>query len=190
MSVIRRDNSLVVDSLLMLKTPNPHIMQFNDMSISVHYIPFRKTDRFKPFPDGSYMIARPGEQVLLFYDVDHNETGRIALNIEPREVTNQDIDRVLENAQPEMRRAIVPRIDDYKPAFTNAWATDSHILLYIETTEENGYEVAVLNRQGEFLGKFNLSEFDYIQTVSGNQVYTIHKNPDVGDSIRIYEIDI
>src|SRR5690554_4724356 len=136
------------------------------------------------------MIARPGEQTLIFYDIDHNETNLITLNVEPREVTRQDIDREMENAQPDMRRAVEPRIDHYKPAFLNAWATDSHILLHIETTDENGAEAAVLNRQGEFLGKFNLSEFDNIQTVSGNKVYTIHRNPDVGDSIRIYELNI
>lgn len=189
MSVIDRDNSLVQDSVISLRTPNPHIAQSGD-GIFVHYIPFKNTDRFKSFADGSYMIARPGEQTLAFYDTDHNETNRITLNVEPREVTRQDIDRTLDNTQPEMRRDIEPRIDDYMPAFLDAWATDTHIFLHTETTEDNGAEVAVLNRQGEFLGKFNLSEFDNIQTVSGNRVYSIHRNPDVGDSIRIYEISI
>lgn len=188
-NIIKRDHSIVQDSLTLLNTPNPHIMESNG-GIFMHFIPFKNTDRFKPFPDGSYMVAKPGEHSLIFYDIHHNETNRITLNVEPREVTKEDIDRALRNTQPEMRRAIEPRIDNLKPPFLDVWATENHIWLLTEKTTKNGTEVVISDREGAYLGKLFLSEFDEIQTVSENHIYTIHRNPEVGNSIRIYEADI
>lgn len=53
---------------------------------------------------------------------------------------------------------------------------------------EQEKEMVLLSDTGQPLGKFFLSEHDEIYDLRQRNIYTLHKNPEVGHSIRIYQM--
>ncbi len=89
----------------------------------------------------------------------------------------------------EVRRELEPRIPDFKPTFINIWVSENYFWLHVDTTEE-GKQVVVFTMEGEIMGTFYLSMHDEIQFVNDKQVYTIHKDPDEGHTIRSYQVKL
>ena len=186
--VVNRNNEAVADSIHRLRTPEWHMLSIGN-GFSIHEVPFRNHDRFVPTPIGGYMVARPADSQLLFFDDKHEHQSTLTLNIAERKIGRADLDHALKNASSDMRRAIEPRVYDTKPPFLNIWASEEWIWLQSDNSEE-GKQIIVMDYDGNFHGRFLISEFDEVQKVRGNRIYTIHRNPDLGDSARIYEADV
>jgi hypothetical protein len=179
----------VQDSLITLKTPLPHLTDAGNGGFRVDMVPYRNTDRFITLKNGEYLVARPEKSRLEFYDIDHNLIKEIELNIAPREITESDLDYAFRNLRQEVIRAIKPRVHEFKPPFLDILASENHLWLHIDNREE-GKDFVVLDMAGNPAGKFLLSEYDEVNKVIENRIYTLHKNPDVGHSVRIYEVEI
>jgi hypothetical protein len=180
-------NKVLRDSLHMLKTPNPHLVMMGG-GFSVWSVPYRFQDRVVLLDDGGYMIARPDSSYLAFYDSNHQLTDTIPLSIAPRPITREDTDFALRNVRSEVKREIEARVDDNKPPYLNLWASDNYIWLHTDTTEE-GKEFLVINHDGEAAGRIMFSEYDTPYHFTDERIYTLHKDPEMGDVIRVYSID-
>lgn len=180
-------NRVVSDSLHMLKTPNPHLVMMGG-GFSVWTIPFRYHDRVVILDNGRYMIARPDSSFLAIYDSNHQQTESVPLNIAPRPVTQADKDFALRNVRREVRREIEARTGSTKPPYQNVWASDNRIWLHTDTNEE-GKEYLVINYKGEAAGRVLLSEYATPYHFTDNKIYTLYKDPDVGDVIKVYSLD-
>lgn len=187
--IIDESNTLIQDSLKILQTPLPHLTDAGNGGFRVDMVPYRNTDRFITLMNGEYLIARPEESRLEFYDIDHNLYKEIELNIAPREITDTDLEYAFRNTRQDVMRAIKPRVHEFKPPFLDILVSESHLWLHIDNSE-SGKEFVILDMDGNPAGKFLLSEFDEVQKVIENRIYTLHKNPDVGHSVRIYEVGI
>lgn len=188
MHVVDRNNRAVADSIQRLQTPEWHMHSVGG-GFTMHEVPFRNHDRFVQVPSGGYMIARPADSQLLFFDDQHEHQSTLTLNIAERSISRADLDHTLTNASSEMRRAIEPRVYDTKPPFLNIWASEELIWLQTDNSEA-GKQMVLMDYDGNFHSRFLISEFDEVQRIRGNRIYTIHRNPDLGDSVRIYEADV
>ena len=186
--VVNRRSEVVSDSIQHLRTPEMHMHSIGG-GFSIHNVPFRNHDRFVQTPGNGYLVARPASSEILFFNEHHEQTGTLTMSIADREVSREDLDHTLQNASSEMRRDIEPRVYDLKPPFLNLWATED--LLWLQTDNSStGKQMVLMDHGGNFQGQFTISEFDEVQQVDSNRIYTIHRNPDEGDSVRIYEINI
>lgn len=186
--VVDRNNKAVTDSIQRLRTPEWHMLSIGN-GFTIHEVPFRNHDRFVPIPGEGYMVARPADSQLLFFDDQHEHQSTLTLNIAERTIGRTDLDHTLRNASSDMRRAIEPRVYDTKPPFLNIWASEEWIWLQSDNTKD-GKQMIVMDYDGNFQSRFLISEFDEVQSIRGNLIYTIHRNPDMGDSVRIYEADV
>ncbi len=174
------------DSLHMFKTPSPYI-QVTKMDGAIRSIdifsnppfPYRSQDRFLVMKDGYYMIARVDSSAFFIYNSKNELEQSIHLNVTPRPVERSDLEMYEQSF-----RQLAP---DVKPPFLNVWLSKEKIMLHTDSDEEDK-EFVLLNFEGEILGKFLLPDIDEIQHISDKRIYTIHKDPDAGDSIRIYRL--
>lgn len=180
------DDNIIADSLHQLKSPMPHLTQINN-GFTFNTIPYRFHERFIQIDEGKYIIARPDSSALFVYNENHEIHQRIPLTVPPRPVTSNDIEYFLKDVDRKIRQDLEPRIFDEKPPYLDLWVTENYIWLHTDTGEE-GKEMVLIDFEGNPAGKFMLSEMDEIKHVEGERIYTLHKNPDLGDSIRIYEI--
>lgn len=185
--VIDESDQLVRDSLVVLKTPLPHLTEAGNTGFTVDRIPYRHNDRFVPLEDGEYLLARPGESRLEFYDMNQNLLREIELNVALREISSSDLEYAFRNHRDDVIRHIEARMHDFKPVFLDILASENHLWLHTDNTEA-GKEFVVLEMDGTPVGKFLLSEFDEVKKAIDNRVYTIHQNPDIGHSVRVYEV--
>lgn len=107
-------------------------------------------------------------------------------------VTKEDLDFAFQNERlagdVRIRRRLESYVSDLKPPFLNVWVSENQILLHTDR-EESGKEMVVLNRDGEAIGKFYLSEFDEVRHFNDNTIYTIHRDP-LEHTIRVYHVNI
>ncbi|WP_069132011.1 NHL repeat-containing protein [Rhodohalobacter halophilus] len=186
--VVNRQYEVVSDSIQHLSAPEMHMHSVGD-GFSIHTVPFRNHDRFVQVPGNGYLVARPASSEIEFFNEQHEQTGLITMSVADREVSDEDLDHTLQNASSEMRRDIEPRVYNIKPPFLNLWATED--LLWLQTDNSAlGKQLVLMDYEGNFQGQFTISKFDEVQQVDANRIYTIHRNPDLGDSVRIYEIKI
>jgi hypothetical protein len=189
LGITNAENHILQDSLHILKTPSPylHIRRNADLTMRSLDVfehppfPYRSQDRFLVMEDGRYMIARVDSSAFFIYNSDDELEHRIDLKIIPRPVEGSDLERFDQNF-----RRFVP---DVKPPFLDVWLSKEKILLHTDSDEDNR-EFVLLNFEGELLGKFQLPEMDEIRHISNDRIYTIHWDPDVGHSIRIYRLDL
>jgi len=139
--------------------------------------------------DGNYLIARPEKSSIKLFNKDNSLDKEIHLSVNTRSITSDDIDYVFRDTDRDIRRAIVQRLHDTKPPFLDLWASESHLWLQTDKSE-NGKEVVVLDWEGTVKGKLLIHEFDEIEKIIDNRIYAIHKNPDMGHSIRVYDVDV
>lgn len=188
-AVIDAKENILADSLHLLKIPAAHITMTGDNGIMVHSVPYRINDRFLTLDDDRYMIARPDSGAFFIYNGDHKLERRISFPVKERQVTSADLDYVLKDVQSNVKNAIRDRIHEQKPPYLNAWTSDKFIWLQTDETEA-GKEMVVVDLEGKARGKFMLTEFDEVAHVVDDRVYTLHKNPERGESIRVYEVEV
>lgn len=177
------------DSLHILKSPTP-VIDLQGNGIRVYGSPpYQNNDRLRSMEDGNYVIARPDSSAFFIYDTNHEWVEKISLEILPRKIQDRDIEGKIDHESGDIRRRFEERIPEFKPPFLDVWAAGEYFLLHTDTDPENK-EMVLLSRQGEPIGKFYLSEYDEVQDFKDNRAYALHKNPDEGDSIRIYELDL
>ncbi|MEX0646908.1 MAG: hypothetical protein WEA56_09750 [Balneolaceae bacterium] len=181
-------NHILRDSLHTFKTPSPYIQitridgEIRSMNMfSNPPFPYRSQDRFLVMEDGCYMVARVDSSAFFIYNSDDELEQSIHLNITPRPVERSDLERFDQSF-----RQLAP---DVKPPFLDVWLSDEKIMLHTDSDEED-QEIVLLNFEGEILGKFLLPEMDDIRHFSEERIYTLHKDPDVGNSIRIYQLKL
>ncbi|MEX2602043.1 MAG: hypothetical protein WD355_10360 [Balneolaceae bacterium] len=178
-------NRVLVDSLHPIKIRNPliNVTTHSDGSIEslsvLSDIPYRYEDHFVPLEDGLYMIASNDSSAFYIYNETHELQQKIPLNARPRQVESSDLE--------DISRELRPYITDEKPPFITVWSADEMILLHTETYEENK-EIILLSFEGEPLGKIMLPDIDEIHHFQGNRFYTVHKDEELGHSIRVYEL--
>jgi hypothetical protein len=189
MVIVDESMNLIQDSLAVLQTPLPHLTDAGNGGFSVDMVPYRNTDRFIPLQSGGYLTARPGDALLKMFDADLTLLNEIKLNVAPREVGSSDLNYAFRNYRDEIVRDIEPRVHDFKPPFLNILASETHLWLHTDNSE-NGKEFVVMQMDGTPAGKFMLSEFDDPKSVIGNRIYAIHQNPDLGHSVRVYEVEL
>jgi len=186
--VMDERNHILRDSLHTIKTPSPYFQitrvggEIRSMDIFTSPpFPYRSQDRFLMMEDGHYMIARVDSSAFFIYNSDDELKQGIYLNLAPRPVERSDLERYDQSF-----RQLAP---DVKPPFLNVWLSKEKIMLHTDSNEEE-QEIVLLNYEGEFLGKFLLPEVDDIRHISDERIYTIHRDPDVGHSIRIYRLNL
>ena len=185
--IINSDGTVENDSLFSLKNSTPHIVQSNEGGISVNTVPFRFNDKISVFKDGTYLIARIDSGFAKLYNHNHLLKKTIPLHIKERKLTDSEIEYALQNIDDSIKNDIKKRIGEVKPPFTSLWTSSNKIWLLTDSNEF-GKEIVVLDLAGNALGKLSLSEYDRIHYVEGNSIYTIHKSPKIGDTIRKYNI--
>src|SRR5690625_491672 len=178
---------ILQDSLHLLKSPLP-VMVFGENSVSVIGMPpYQTEDRVKVMERGHYAIGVPDSSALYFYDSDHSQVNRLPIHVSSRSVTRGDIEFHLASISAEHHRLIRARITVNNPPFLDFCSSNNHVWLHSDTGE-SGKELIHLNMDGEFIGKLFLSDLDDIRYFRDNRIYTLHRDPDSGHSIRIYEI--
>lgn len=195
--------SVIQDSLYMLQTPNyifgdpaqySSRMTIGDVAF-LGMPPYRYQDRFVLMDDGRYVLARsqPDSASFLIYSDDHRPVKTISLNVKVREVLNSDFDYAFRTQHVgndnNIRKALESRTGKIKPPFLNVWASKDVILLHTDTNER-GKQMVVIDMEGLPAGTFYMPNYDDIQYFKDHLIYTIHKNPEVGHSIRIYQLDL
>lgn len=188
-AVIDAKENILADSLHLLKIPAAHITMTGDNGIMVHSVPYRFNDRFLTLDDDRYMIARPDSGAFFIYNGDYKLERRISFPVKERQVTSADLDYALKDVQDRVRNEIRNRVREQKLPFLNAWASASFIWLQADETEA-GKEMVVVDLEGNPKGKFMLTEFDEVAHVEDGRIYSLHKNPELGESIRVYEVEV
>jgi len=193
--------NIIQDSLHILKTPNYIFGNYDKYPSPVSMAglsflglpPFRYQDRIRVMNDGSYLIARPDSAVLNFYNPKHELKKQISLNVKRRPVQKNDLEFMFRSnpiaSNDEIRRKLESHVDDFKPIFLNIWVTNNHILFHTDSNE-GGKEMVVFTMEGVAIGRFYLSEYDDPQYFKDHQVYTLYRNPNLGHSIRVYQVNL
>lgn len=191
--IINKSGNIYQDSVHTLKKSNPHVTQAGQGQGGVFFrmrpIPYRYEDQFVLLENGNYLIARPDSSVINFYNSNQQLQRSIPLNVASRPITDEDLEYHLGDMSHNIRNEIEARLHETKPPYLNIWATENHIWLNTDTGKE-GKKMVVLDYEGNAIGKFVLPEIDSIEQIRGNKVYTIHHNPEKGDMIRVYQINI
>lgn len=179
---------IIQDSLHLLKTPNPETDFFEGGMNVLGMPPYQYQDRLRVLSNDRYMIARPDSAVLYIYNHHHTLDREIPLHTKLQKIEKSELDIALGNMNRSVRKRMEERVPEYKPPFLDVWASDSHILLHTDNQEE-GKEMVVLSMSGEPEARFYLSEYDGIQYFTGQKIYSLHRNPDKGHSVRVYQIN-
>ncbi len=186
--IIDTESNMLRDSLVTLRTPYPHLTESGG-GFRIDLVPYRNIDRFIPMENGEYLVARPEQSTLSFFDFDHNLKNQLDLNIAPRPVERSDLDYAFRNTRTDVRRGIETRVHSHKPPFLDIFVSEEHLWLHTDNGED-GKEFVVFEMDGNPLGRFLLSEFDDVKKIIGTKIYSIHKDPDMGDSVRVYEVSL
>lgn len=186
LAVIDGAEKILQDSVQLLKKPLSHLTQ-SGQTILINSIPYRVNDRFRLLDDGRYLIARPDSSAFYIYNENHRLEKRISFPVKQRPVTNDDLDLAMEDVNSQVRGEIRNRVHDNKPPYLNIWATEKYLWLHTDNTAD-GKEFVIVDFEGNPTGKFMLSEHDSIQYARNGRLYTLHRNPKLGNSIRIYEV--
>ncbi len=188
--VVNEALEVLADSVDLLTIPNVVFIEAGGGAVSpLGTPPFLYRDVVRAVGQSHYMIAKPAEALIQFFDQNHGITNKIGLNVLQRPVSDADLENELENIPEEFRAKLIERAPEMKPAFKNAWIAKDKIFLHTDKTDK-GSQIVVLTDAGQPLGKFYLSEFDEIKAFINNHIYTIHQDPDVGYSLKIYTIDL
>lgn len=188
-AIVDSEEKILLDSLHLLKTPNPETDFFEGGMDVIGMPAYQYQDRLEQVSAEQYLIARPDSSALYIMNNETHELDyKIDLDVKPRSVGKNDLDFSLRGKDREVRNRLEVRIPEYKPSFLNVWTSDNYTLLHTDTREE-GKEMVVLNMNGEPHSHFFLSEYDNIRYFREDKIYTLHQNPETGHSIRIYQID-
>lgn len=191
-SIVDSYENVLVDSLHMLKTPTPVARMSDGGSLTIlGWPPYQYSDQFRVMKNNRYVIARSDSSALFIYTRKHEFERKIPLQVKDRPVERKDVDFLFElrSGSADGRRELEDRIPAIKPVFLNIWVSQSFFWLHVDTHEE-GKQVVMFSMEGEPLGTFYLSIYDEIHYVNDEQVYTIHKDPVEGHSIRTYQVNL
>lgn len=197
-----QDMVLLQDSLHLIKTANHIFKDPSEFSTNITMgglswlglPPFRFEDQIKVMNNDFYIIARPDSAAISVYNNKHELINKIKLSIKKRAISSEDLKNAFET-HPVAKNSIRARnvlssyTKNYKPPFLDVWYSKDRILLHTDNTG-GSKEMVLLTVEGTALGKFYLHENDEITYFRENRVYTIHRNPMSGHSVRIYEVGI
>lgn len=184
--------NILVDSLHMLKIPIAIIRISEGGATTVlGSVPYQTVDRLRLIGEHHYVISRPDSSALFIYNHKHELEKQIALNIKERPVNKSDSDFWfdLRNVTDRNRRELQDRVPALKPVLLNFWTSEDFFWLHVDTNEK-GKKLVVLTMEGKPLGSFYLPVYDQIQTIRNNRIYALSKDPDLGHSIRIYNVSL
>jgi len=193
--------NLLQDSLHIIKTPNhlfadPVKFKTPITMNGLAYLgmpPFRFQDRIKVLNEEQYYIIRPDSSLIKVYNRKHKLLKEIILNIKVHKIETSDLKNAFETHPVakdniRIRNELKSYVGEFKPPFLDAWVSGGQILLYTEDSEE-GKEMVLLAIDGKPIGKFYLSQYDEVNTFRDDKIYSIHRNPSAGHSIRIYKTE-
>src|SRR5690625_460111 len=185
-AIVDEFRDILQDSLHLLSTPRP-VTIFGESSITVAGMPpYQMQDRLRLAADNHYIIGRPDSSALYIYNSDHELRQRLPVNVRSRAVRSAEIVELLDSYSDEHHHLIRERIPDTKPPFLDFWVSEEYIWLLTNAGAEIK-EIVALSFEGDFIGRLNLPVVDDIRYFRENRIYTLHKDPDHGHSIRIYE---
>lgn len=190
LGIVNRAAEVLFDSVHVLQTPNTIFIEAREGALTpIGTPPYLSEDQIKHLPDGMYLITRPKEGLIQVFDQNHEIHYEISVDVMERPVTGDDLDYHLKHIPEQFQEELRNRAPDIKPAFTDAWGTNEYFLLEADQSEE-GIKMVLISKSGEAAGKFFLSQFDVVQHFSDQRIYTLHKDPESGHSIRVYDINI
>lgn len=187
-AIVDEFETIIIDSLHMLRTPNL-VLEHVEGAIIGGMPPYQYEDRLKIINDRRYVIARPDSSALYIYNDNHELKEYIYLPVKPRKVTKEDIENYFRDREGVLRSRKEKRIPEFKPPFLDIWVSNDHVLLHTDNNKA-GKEMVVLTMEGKPVGRFYLSEHDDIRYFREDRIYTLHKDPNVGHSIRVYQVNI
>lgn len=188
--VVDDTGGIITDTLHVLKVPSTVFIEAENGAVTpIGTPPFRSRDQIKYLEGGKYFIAKAEEGEIQIFDHTHNLSDEIVLEVQKQPVSDIDLNYQLRNLPEQYQAELRNRAPDYKPAFTDAWASDEYLLLEVDNSEQRK-KMVLLNRSGEPVGKFYLSHFDEVHKFKDRTIYTLHKDQESGHSIRIYEVII
>lgn len=168
------------------------ILEISEDNSSINVIsppPYRYEDRFRSIRGSQqYLIARADSAALYIYNNDHTLNRSIQLRFNTRPITDADLDFIFDEIT-NNREKKEPLIDDKKPPFINAWASESFIWLQTDISEK-GKELVILDMDGNVQGKTYVHYFDSIQHIEDDKIYVLNKDPEAAHSVRIYSISL
>jgi len=183
-----RYEKIIQDSLHVLKRPTV-VAEYGERSMMVIGMPpYQMDDRFQVIDEDRYLIARPDSASITIFNKTHTIDSILNLEIKKRPVGDDEVSEFLENIPQDYHGIMLERIPEFKPPFLNVWATEDSIFLHMDSSSE-GKELMVMTLEGEPVGRISLSEFDEIKVIKENRIYTLHKNPEEAETIRIYELN-
>ncbi|MBE9048320.1 hypothetical protein IQ255_28700 [Pleurocapsales cyanobacterium LEGE 10410] len=188
--VVDATGEVISDTLHVLKAPSTVFIEAENGAVTpIGTPPFRSRDQIKYLKEGKYLIARSADGKIQIFDKNHNLLEEIVLDVKKRPISEIDLDYQLRNLPEQFHDELKNRAPGTKPVFTDAWGSEDHFLLQLDNSER-GSKMVLINRDGEPVGKFNLSQFDMVQKLKDRRIYTLHKDQESGHSIRIYEVII
>lgn len=184
--------NVLVDSLHLLKKPTPAARMSDGGALTIlGWPPYQYSDQFRVMKNNRYVLARADSSALYIYTDNHEFKRKISLHVKDRVVEKSDLDFLFElrGATDDVRRGLEDRIPDVKPPFLNVWVSENYFWLHVDTKKE-GSQIVLYTMEGEPVGRFYLSIHNEIHFVNDRQIYTIHKDPVEGHSIRIYRVGL
>lgn len=185
--IVDSSKNILQDSLHVLKSPNSLSHYSQNSMFVIGMPPYQSRDRFRLFNNNRYIIARPDSGKIYIYNRDHTIEDTIDIKMRERPVKISDLEYHLQFFSKRYHNEVKDRIPDFKPPFLNVWVSEDKILLHIDSTV-HGKSMILLAMNGEPIGRFTLTEYDKVNAFMGNRIYTIHKDQEKGDRIRVYRI--
>lgn len=186
---------LITDRSMQIIEETPHTLRRPDIFFVQAYpdggMPlggfiFTSMDGFGVLENGRYIISRPDSAQLHIHSSDHRLLKKIQLDIERQPVTEDDWPNLLQDAWIEKLK---PHFPEYKPAFRRFGTSSDHILLHLGIIgESNRY--LVTSFEGDPVGQFDLPGHESVSGFQDGKLYTIYRDPDEGDHVRVYTISI
>lgn len=187
--VVDENENVLDDSLHVLQRRGRFGVELEGGGFVRAQFPFQNQDLAVPLEEGNYLIARPDSSTFFVYNEDHELDRKIPVNIKDRPITEEDLEYEFENTPDEVISEIEKVRPDTKPPYTKVVASENYFWLLTDESKE-GKEIAVLDDNGEPVGRFMLSEHESLAHTEDDKIYVIHDHPERGHEIRVYEIDL
>lgn len=185
-SVVNANYDIQTDSIHVLHKPNSIFVEAEGEGVTpLGAPPFLNEDHIKYMTNNQYMLAKPRDGIIQIYDNNHQILDEIVLNVQERTVSEADLNNEIKHLPERFQGTLRERAPDSKPPFIDVWASEDYFLMHT-VNHEQGKEMVLLSDTGQPLGKFSLSEYDEIYDLRQQKIYTLHKNPETGHSVRVY----
>lgn len=186
---VNESEKVLEDSVHILKHRGRYSVELESSGYLSSTFPFQNHEQVVVLENGNYMVARPDSSAFFVYNEDHKLKRRIPVSVKERPVTDEDLEYEFDGLPDKAISKVNNMRSDFKPPYYRVFASSSYFWLQTDKSKD-GTEVVVLDFDGMPVGKFMLAEHDRITHVEDDKIYTVNRNPERGNKIHVYEINL